>query len=164
MNHIDWISRVVIDLREQWVASGRAESFEEINSGQCDDFAEALVEAVLEQSAEGDVPEIESIELPNFFQIDPNTGFAFDEGGPLDREKLLSALPNMKPPQGMSWDDLDRFIWDAGISWGYHVFAICEGLVLDSEAPYGVDSIFELPFYQRFMLKFENDKALQPGL
>jgi hypothetical protein len=164
MNHINWISRVVLDLREQWVVSGRAESFEEINSGQCEDFAEALVEAVLEQSAEGDTPEIETIELPNFFRIDPKTGFALDEGGPLDRAKLSAALPNMKPPQGMSWDDLDRFIWDASICWGYHVFAICEGRVFDSEAPHGVDGIFDLPFYQRFIARFENDMALQPGL
>jgi hypothetical protein len=164
LNHISWISRVILDLREQWVASGQAESFQTINAGQCEDFADAVVEAVCEQSAEGDVPEIESIELPNFYQVNPETGFAFDEGGPLDRVKLLEVLPNMKPPEGMSWEDLDRFIWDASIGWGYHVFVVCEGRVLDSEAPDGVESIFDLPFYQRFLEKFENDKALQPAM
>lgn len=146
-----WISKVIEHLREEWVAEGRAESFETINNGQCEDFAELVVDTVMEQAGEGDVPEIGSFEIRDFFQLDPETGSNFDHGGPIDREALLAALPEMTPPAGMSWDDIDRFVHDTGIGRGLHAFVICEGMAYDSEAPHGVCGIFDLPFFERFL-------------
>jgi len=57
----------------------------------------------------------------------------------------------MMPPGGMTWDELDQFVSDAEMGWGLHVFTVCDGMVYDSEAPDGVASFFELPFYVRYL-------------
>ncbi|MNU33123.1 hypothetical protein D3C71_216810 [compost metagenome] len=147
-----WISKVIEDLRRQWVADGHAASFQAINSGQCEDFAELVVDTVREQAG-GDSPEIDKAQICDFFRIDPETGYAFQHGGPVDRELLLATLPDMTPPAGMSWDDLDRFVSETGIGPGLHAFVVCDGVAYDSEAPQGVSSIFDLPFFERFMEK-----------
>lgn len=147
-----WISKVIEDLREQWVADGHAASFETINNGQCEDFAELVVETVLEQG-EGDAPEIRCVQICDFFGMDPDTGFPHDHGGPINRGSLLAALPDMTPPAGMDWDELDGFIRDTEMGRGLHAFVICERMAYDSEAPQGVCSIFDLPFFGRFLEK-----------
>lgn len=131
------------------VDRGDADDFASINSGLCEEFAEDLIAEVRALSGEGS--EIDSYEINHFFQIDPKTGFAFESGGPIDRKLLSAALPNMKPPCEMSWDEFDEFLANSGMGWGFHIFVISDGLVYDSEAPEGVESIFDLPMFQRYM-------------
>jgi hypothetical protein len=71
----EWVSKVIEDLRQQWVADGHAASFQAINSGQCRDFAELVVDTIREQAGEGDLPEIACSEICDFFLTDTETGF-----------------------------------------------------------------------------------------
>jgi hypothetical protein len=59
----------------------------------------------------------------------------------------------MSPPAGLSWDDLDRFVSETGIGSGLHAFIICDGVAYDSEAPQGVASVFDLPFFEMFLAR-----------
>ena len=116
--------------------------------------------ALLQEADPSSAPE--ALEIVNFFQIDPDTGFAFDSGGPMDRAVAQAVLPEMMPPDGMTWDEFDIFLRDADVSMGLHVFVIHEGMVYDSELPEGGRSIFDLPFFQRFMER-SRERASQPA-
>lgn len=140
-----WISSVVHIIRDEMVAEGFADDYEGINRGNCDEFADRLVRRIEEESSEGDTPQIDALEINDFFLG------AAEFGGPLDREKLGRMLPEMVPPGGMTWDALDRIVFDADMGWGLHVFTVCEGRVYDSEVPDGVESFFDLPFYVRYL-------------
>jgi len=142
------VSDVIRGERQRMVDEGEAGCFVSINSGLCGDFADQVV-ALLAQAT----PPIEAdaLEIINFFQVDPETGFAYDSGGPMDREVVRNILPAMLPPDGMTWDELDAYLSDSDISMGMHVFVVCDGKVYDSELPDGGDSIFDLPLFQRYL-------------
>ena len=161
--HRKLIAAVIEIIRGEMVRDGEADSFEDINNGHCEEFAERVVDMVVSQAADGKAPDIEPFEMPNFFQVDPSTGFAYDNGGPLDRDLLLRVLPSMLPPGGISWDEFDSLLSSTGIGWGTHVFMVCDGRVYDSEAPHGVDSMFELPFFERFMATWKANNASEPA-
>jgi hypothetical protein len=145
-----WIAAVARAVRDEMVAEGYGETYQDINNGNCDEFADRFVSAVLEQSAEGDQPDIVEVEITSYFRPIAEGEFV-ENGSPLNRELLATVLPNMTPPEGMSWDELDEFIYENQVGWGLHVFAVCDGLVYDSEAPDGVPGIFDLPFYERYL-------------
>lgn len=154
----DLITTIILAERQRMIDDGEVDDFVEINSGQCEDFALKVVAIFNDQASTRGTPEIGSFEINNFFQINPQTGFAFEDGGSLDRELLARYVPHMNPPPNMTWDDLDAFIAETGIGWGLHVFIVCGGLVYDSEAPEGVESIFDLPLFQRFLERWEARK------
>jgi hypothetical protein len=149
---MNWISRVICDIREQYVSRGFADDFEDINRGNCENFAVSVIDEIREQSAEGDVPEIEFYEICSFFEGQGDDE-CVEEYGPLDRTALSIMLPDMSPPGGRTWEQLDRIVGETEIGWGLHTFMICEGRVYDSEAPEGVPGIFDLPFYERYLAK-----------
>lgn len=150
----NWIGNVAREVRDELVAEGYGEDYADINRGNCDMFADRFVTRVMEQSAEGDQPDIMEAEIVSYFVSDAD-GNVGDNGGPLDRELLAKVLPDMTPPNGMTWDELDDLISREQMGWGLHVFAVCDGRVYDSEAPDGVTGIFDLPFYERYLGRLE---------
>jgi len=153
-----WIGAVARAVRDEMVAEGYGETYQDINNGNCDVFADRFVSRVMEQSAEGDQPDMMEAEITSYFRP-VNEGEFVENGGPLNRELLATVLPNMTPPNGMTWDELDELIFETQMGWGLHVFAVCDGLVYDSEAPDGVSGVFDLPFYERYLAGYHAKTA-----
>lgn len=83
------------------IAEGFAVSFQEINRGNCDEFASRLINAL--RAAGNGVLAFER-EI-NFYYYDLEAS-----GGPLVPALLVKDLPDMVPPIGMDWNDLNAFI------------------------------------------------------
>lgn len=143
------VSRTIRELRDEYVSSGNAADYAAINSGLCGDFSCDVISALSEAHGVtfGEIP-VHEHGVTDFVRTDPETGFSIDTGGPFDRE-LLENWPGVKPPEGMTWDDLDALSEYAGFHAGTHVFIHFDGLFYDAEAPDGVTSFFELPFFKR---------------
>ena len=141
----------VRELRERMVADGAASSFMEINAGLCGDFATELLGMLASQAglSLGDFLGAWVHGVTDFVKVDPGTGFACDSGGPFDRDLIGHHWKGVVPPEGLDWDDLDRLSSDAGFTAGTHVFLYADGLFYDAEAPDGVASFFDLPFFER---------------
>lgn len=137
------VKELVCRVRDEMIAEGYASDPRDINSGNCDAFADRLVRLISEHFSGGSTHSGER-EICDYFKDREGSGL------PLVREKLLLELPNMVPPADMTWDQLDLFIERAGMGWGLHVFVVHNGKAYDSETPEGVHSFFDLPLFQRF--------------
>ncbi len=136
------IAERIREIRQKYVDTGEASDFADINSGSCDDFARDVIEVL----GGGQNVHLHDVS-PASFQVveDENYG----EGRPFDRKLLCKHWPNVQPPSGLTWDDLDRFSVDASVDNGTHVWLTDDKLHYDAEAPDGVENFFDLPFFQR---------------
>lgn len=128
--NLNRISEAVESLREDYVEHGFAQSYYEINNGQCEDFAMDLLKKL--RSITTDVHEL--------FNGSFMTGDGWDW-------KLLKDAWGIEPPAGLSADEVDQF------NFGGHVWVEVGGLHFDAEAPEGVASFFELPIFKRAVVK-----------
>lgn len=159
------LASVVSGVLAKWMSSGLTNDAREINRGEaaggcCSDFCSAVVEAlggVVKASALG----VSDIGVDQFMQPGEDE---FDEGNPLDRALLNKHWPDVIPPDGLSWDDLDRFSEMAGFNPGTHVWIEFDGFHFDSECTHGVKNFFDLPFFQRVIAGcLEEESALRLG-
>lgn len=152
------IAATVERIRRRMVESGEADDYRSINHGLCGDFAEELAEAInrFDGRLAADV-----MDVANFIRIDPRTGFSFCDGGPFDRDLIKANFPAINPPGGMTWDDLDLLSRDCGFSAGTHVFTYYDGRFYDAEAPSGVANFFELPFFERVVSSWLEERAFR---
>lgn len=153
------ISRIVADLGARYLAEGRAASLQQINAGSCEDFAMDLIE-LLEEFPSCD--SAEDVCIAGFLAVDPSTGFSM-EGGPFDRELIERLWPDMVPPEGLSWDDLDRLSGDVHFNGGTHIWTALNGRHYDAESPNGVASPFELPFFKRVIASWVAEFGIAPS-
>lgn len=148
---IEILKKAVIDLRDQYIDEG-ADDARDINRGQCEDFAEDLREKFADKGfATARDISIDEYMQPMLDGDDNNYGY------PFDRELLEASFPGFKPPKELSMDDLDHVSSYASFSPGTHVWVVHEGRHYDAEAPEGVESPFELPFFQRIINRWIKD-------
>lgn len=140
--HSSKVCKLVLGLRDEYLEQGAASAWE-INEGQCEDFACELV-TLLQANGFGTA---EDIGVSEFLQFDPNDDN--DYGYPFDRDNLEKRFPGFTPPGDLSLDDLDHLSFNRSFSPGTHVWVLHEGKHYDAEAPDGVASFMELPFFQR---------------
>ena len=143
------IKDVVCLVRDEMITEGYGDSFRSINQGNCDTFAYRVAKKMRELIVT-DSTRIAEQEICDFF-VERDV-----DGGPLNRQQLSEVLPEMIPPDGMSWDELNRLIDQTGMGWGLHVFVVYEGRAYDSETPEGVTSFFDLPFFQRYLARLDD--------
>jgi len=141
------VEELVCSVRDQMIAEGYATDAQGINRGNCDIFADRLAHEIKTHSP-GDLTNFGEREICDYFEDRE------ESGSPLVRDKLLRELPDMTPPAGMSWVQLDHVIERSGMGWGIHVFVVHNGKAYDSETPDGVTSFLDLPSYQRTLAFF----------
>lgn len=122
----------------------------EINQGLCDTFAgNVLFELGVEPSRNsGSNFQLMDVEL---LQLPPSRGVDFEDfmGLRFDRKKIASTWPNTRPPEGMSWDDMDAVSGFNQFDQGTHTWFRFKDRHYDSEAPEGVENLFDLPIFKR---------------
>ncbi len=148
------LTKAIMDIRDELLASGEYASHAEINSGYCTDFADD----VFERLGRGANEHLGQLGIDNFMQPVAE-GDHFNDGYPLDRELLIEHWPSVVPTQGMTWDDLDALSRAAGFSTGTHVWVELDERFYDAEAPEGVDNFFDLPFFQRVISSWIEEEA-----
>jgi hypothetical protein len=138
--------------------TGRAKSGVEINSGaaragNCEDFISRVYQELggIERAYAFGIAEM-GVEA--LLQFDPVEDFG-GEGKPFDRELISQHWPNVVPPTGLSWADMDRLSAYASFSGGTHVWMLYEGKHFDCECPDGVENPFELPLFQRVISSWQ---------
>ena len=70
-------------------------------------------------------------------------------GEPFDRDLLAKHWPDCVPPDGLTWDDLDRVSEVNEFDARSHWWLVCDGVHFDSECTEGTRNFFELPWMQR---------------
>lgn len=145
-----------------WLASGKAVSAAEVNSGAapggcCSDFAKAVI-SCLGGSDEADAMDVMLLGLDNLQVVDPDDRI----GRPFDRLLLERGWPEIRPPGSLSWDDLDQLSEDASFSGLTHTWLTKGRRHYDAEAPDGVENLFDLPFFQRAVASWIVER--RPGL
>jgi hypothetical protein len=112
------------ELREKMLADNRFTEYSHINSGLCENFSEELAKAFPGSYTIG----VEEFQTPDC---------KFDWP--------LLAKWGISLPTGMTEEDLDA------LDIGGHLWLTFEGRHYDAECPEGVNSFFDLPYFQRQM-------------
>ncbi|NTF16952.1 hypothetical protein G6L37_00735 [Agrobacterium rubi] len=148
----DLIEQAILETRQRMVDDGDAADFVEINRGLCEDLAMEVIDIVVARSGSHACDlGVTDASIAGYIAIDPDTGCAYEEGGPFDRELLAEHFPLTRPPEGMTWDDMDAVSAFCGISGGSHIVVEWQGRFYDSEVPAGVDNLFDLPYLSRLV-------------
>lgn len=147
--HATLLREAIETLVAEFVETGRAESPEAINCGECVDFAEALQDRL---------PGTPLSAYPGaVLQFED---FCADEDGePGDiRRDAVAREPGFVPPPGLDWCTLDR--WRIG-ECVVHAWLSVAGRHYDSETPEGVDNPFDLPCIRSTVLAVGENE--EPG-
>lgn len=134
-------SAIVKELRERYI-SETGKTPQQINSGLCFDFSDDL---------ETEAPDLfMSVGVGNFMNHDHNAGECSDDATGWDMELIRLHYPNWQPAEGWTWEEMFEVLNE-----GCHGWAICKqnGLNYDVEAPEGVASPFDLPWFKNFLSK-----------
>lgn len=161
--------RLTTAIREtlaNWIDGGGAVDARQINRGEaalgcCDDFASAVYETLGGQRVAYDEMGLFEVGIDGFMMVDDDENY--DPGRPLDRALLSKHWPAIQPTQGLDWDDLDRLSEDAGFSVGTHVWLVLDQRHYDAECPEGVDNFFDLPFFQRVIASWKEERENSPA-
>lgn len=121
------ISETIQAIRKSYIDQGLANSYAQINSGQCENFAIAVVKQL---GGESDALYLVGVE--NFMTKENLWDW-----------ELLANHWNILPPKGMSAAEVD------GLKVNLHIWITDGKKHYDSECPDGVVSFFDLPIYQR---------------
>lgn len=152
----EMLTKAILEIRDDLVASGEFESFAAINAGYCTDF----VHDVYQRFGKSAYEYLEELGIDNFMQP-PEDDDGFNDGYPLDRELLQEHWPAIQPTHGLTWDQLDELSGDAGFNAGTHVWIHLDDRFYDAEAPEGVENFFELPFFQRVISGWIAEKGIK---
>lgn len=138
----------ILETAREYLTQGRTPaqglSPEEINDGNCEEFA---VEVIRKMGGEN--PDLHEIWVENFL-VDGGD-YRINGKEPAFDWPLLEA--HWKTPKPENHEVFDR------VGGCNHCFILHQGRFYDSETPDGVDSFFELPFYQRQIKReLDNEK------
>ncbi|NTF17116.1 hypothetical protein G6L37_01560 [Agrobacterium rubi] len=147
------LTQAILHVRTKFVGSGECADYAAINRGYCGDFADDVT-AFLGEDARHH-PSFETLGIAEF--MEPISGGGFNDGYPFDRALLEEDWPEVRPTHGLSWDELDVLSEYHGFSAGTHLFIRFEERFYDSEAPDGVPSFLELPFFDRVIQRWIAD-------
>lgn len=137
------VSGAIKTLRDEYIASGKAPSYFEINNGKCEDFAEEVLRRL--RAAHGRHEDLFTVCGENFYK--PNDSEQWDVS-------LLTRHWGIAPPEGFTWQTLDD------VGFGYHVWLTSGGRHFDAECPEGVDSFFELPLFKRYLVCYLRERGI----
>jgi hypothetical protein len=129
------VSAAIKELRSEYIASGEAPSYFEINNGLCEDFAEEVLSRL--RAAHGRREDLFTVGGENFYLCDDSERWDAD---------LLKRHWGIAPPEHFTWAMLDE------VGFGHHVWLTSGGRHFDAECPEGVDSFFELPLFRRYLV------------
>ncbi len=132
------ITNAILFLRDEYLENEMPEgtTYWDINNGWCIDFAERVADFL-------------GGETDSLFLVG-NDNFQTEEAiermwtyGAWDSELLSKYWQNVKPLNGLSWDELND------VEFGYHVWVTDREKHYDAECPEGVANFFELPIFKR---------------
>lgn len=132
------ITNAILLLRDEYLENEMPEgsTYWDINNGWCIDFAECVIDFL-------------GGETDSLFVVG-NDNFQTDEAieklwtyGAWDSELLIEHWQNVKPLNGLSWNELNDIVF------GYHVWITDGKKHYDAECPEGVANFFELPIFKR---------------
>jgi len=143
----------------EWLARGLAKDAAEINRGEarggcCDDFANVALQGI--DGLEG----VQVVDVAMFMRPDPDELF---EGNPFDRKLLKAHWPRVQPPEDLDWKDMNRLSRDAGFNTGTHVWITDGARHYDAECPEGTENFFALPFFQRVIASWVEERDMGAG-
>lgn len=136
------ITDVIKKIRDQYVRSGAAVSYYEINNGLCDDFAEDVVN------------ELGGYIKNTLFTISAEQFTLNGEGTEWDVKLLSEHWKSCRPTHGLEWKDIKHKIPS-------HVWVVFNNRHYDAECPDGVDNFFELPLLRRGMENISRQKVVR---
>jgi len=128
------VTQCVKSLRQQYISSGKAPSYFDINNGHCDEFADELEQLLIQ---------LLGTKLVSWVELD---NFTHDGEGEKFDEALLAKYWSIAPPAGWTWAQLDA------VGFGRHAWVAVDGRHYDAECPEGVASFFDLPLFRRYMI------------
>lgn len=141
-----------------WIDTGTATNAKTINSGNCSEFSVDVMINLGGLETAYDLG-INELDIAGLLEV----GDGPDNGPQFDRELLATHWPNIQPPDGLTWDDLDQLSVDADFDSGTHVWLVLDGKHYDAEAPEGVENLFDLPFFRRIVDTWVNEKRNTPS-
>ncbi len=141
------ITAAIYKLRADYTADGQYANYQAINAGGCEDFAEEIHGLIGSPQENSEYWMID----PSYFLQAPLDGENDNWGFPLDRDYLQTQFPSVVPPDGLDWDDLDHISAFGNFFSGTHVWIFANGRHYDAEAPDGVETPFDLPFFKRIV-------------
>lgn len=145
------LTDAILTRRDRMIAAGVAKDYASINAGFCTLFASYISSDL---GCDGsDKQGLDELGIDNFMTPDADD----DEGRPLDRDLLKTYWPEVVPPDGLTWDDLDRISKHFGWDGGTHIWMCRARLHYDAECPDGTPNLFGLPFFQRLFVVYRNE-------
>lgn len=139
----DLLTRLIKEVREDYICDERADSFFCINNGLCADLADDVLDRLSQVLADNGADQVEC----DNYRV-PGDDFL----RPWDT--ALLERQGIRPPVGFTWDDLNA------IDFGFHVWIAADGLHYDAECPNGVTSFFELPIFRRYLLVYGRSRGM----
>jgi len=137
------VSECVRALRTEYLTDGLAPSYFEINNGLCEDFAEEVVRRL--GAEHGAVPSLFSLGGEQLWKTDDSEDWD---------DALLSGYWRISPPEHFTWAMLNE------VGFGGHVWVTFERRHYDAECPDGVDSLFELPLFRRYIVCYLRERGI----
>lgn len=141
-------------IRDRLLSEG-VESVEAINAGRCG----CVVSDVAEELGGLDVFYALGMSEMGIEQLMLHSD---DEPCGFDRALVAKHWPEIQPPEGMDWDDLDAVATFCNFDAGTHEWIVFNGCHYDAEAPAGVANLWELPFFRRCIQSWQNSPAPAP--
>lgn len=133
------INDAIKKLRDQYVNNQKVDSYFEINNGLCEDFCLDVITMM-----GGATDHLYDVETGNFMDDG-----SFDVG-------LLETHWQVTLPEGLTWGDINASIMVGA----HHVWAVYNNRHYDAECPEGVDSLFDLPIFKRYIVFCLREKGI----
>ncbi|CAH1690019.1 hypothetical protein BOSEA31B_20346 [Hyphomicrobiales bacterium] len=148
------LATAIETIRDRLLAEG-VESVQAINAGRC---ACVVSDVAEELGGLGDFYALGMSEMG----IEQLMLHSDDEPCGFDRALIAEHWPNIQPPDGMDWDDLDAVATFCNFDAGTHEWIVFDGKHHDAEAPTGVSNLWSLPFFRRCIDDWQASLAPTP--
>lgn len=123
---------------QKWIEEGFVKSHYDVNSGSCFELVRRVLTDLRTQGYSYET--LEDVELASFMVYD-TTHF--------DVPLLEKHWPNVVPPHGLSWAQIDELSEQMGWREGIHGWLAHKGLHYDAECLEGTPNFFDLPIFRR---------------
>jgi hypothetical protein len=139
------LTNLILVVRDEYLANEEnLTSYYDINNGSCVEFAEEVLDRMGGYDEEDRFYEIELDMLRDGTEEDPNEF--------LDRDLLETHWEHVVPTHGLTWDEMDE------IPFGHHRWLVLDNRHYDAECPEGVDNLFELPLFDKYIVQYILEK------
>jgi hypothetical protein len=139
------VTQAIIDFIEKYLKKEVINSAYDINNGWCGDFAEDVI-----NSLGGETKKLFLICNENFMMGEDGDP---DQNDVFDIDMIINHWPKVNPTNNLSWGDIKC------IEFGYHEWIYFDGKHFDAEYPEGVENFFDLPIYQKYIMRYIQDNG-----